>query len=70
MADHHAVKDDHYPSEKNDFDNEKAIHPDGDVPLEEEQENSPIDAVRAGKPFYSTMARVDWFFTSTVYISL
>ncbi|KAF9912173.1 hypothetical protein EC991_000583 [Linnemannia zychae] len=51
MADHNAVKDDNYPSEKNDFDiNEKAGHIDGDVILKEEQENSPIEAVRAAVP--------------------
>ncbi|KAG0376600.1 hypothetical protein BGX24_007487 [Mortierella sp. AD032] len=51
MADHHAVKDDNYPSEKAEFDlNEKAIQADGDVILGEEQENSPIEAVSAVVP--------------------
>ncbi|KAF9126693.1 hypothetical protein BGW39_006440 [Mortierella sp. 14UC] len=51
MADHHTEKDDHYPSEKTDFDiNEKTAHADSDVVLKEEQENSPIEAVRAAVP--------------------
>ncbi|KAF9929922.1 hypothetical protein FBU30_001081 [Linnemannia zychae] len=48
MADHYTEKDDHYPSEKT-LD-EKTQQVDNDIDLNEEQENSPIEAVRAAVP--------------------
>ncbi|KAG9327773.1 hypothetical protein KVV02_000219 [Mortierella alpina] len=50
MTDTASAKHEDYLGEKRDFDNEKDMKFDDDINLEEEQENSPIEAVRLAVP--------------------